>query len=131
MFNGNRVMANQVMKKYSETHEWVQLEGDIAWIGISDHAQTLLGDIAFLELPTPGTVFCQGEAVGVIESVKSASDFYAPMSGTVLAVNESATQKPADLNGAAAATWLIKLQLSQMKEWDLLMDEATYLRYAA
>jgi glycine cleavage system H protein len=114
------------MKKYSETHEWVELEGDIASIGISNHAQTLLGDIAFVELPAIGTEVKQGEPLGVIESVKSASDFYAPISGTVVAVNESIAAHPAELNGQANTYWLVKIKSNDSNEWDALMQELVY-----
>ncbi len=115
------------MKKYSETHEWVELQPDgTALMGISDHAQTLLGDIAFLELPAVGSVFHKNGAIGVVESVKSASDFYAPLSGTVLAVNDAAIQDPASLNHQAETTWLLKLQVHQPGEWDALVSAAEY-----
>ncbi len=116
------------MKKYSETHEWIELEGsDVALMGISNHAQTLLGDIAFVELPAVGAKFKQGEPLGVIESVKSASDFYAPVSGTVIAINEAMAASPADLNGQAESMWLVKIKLTDPAEMDGLMHDVAYI----
>jgi glycine cleavage system H protein len=114
------------MKKYSETHEWVELEGDVAVVGISQHAQTLLGDIAFLELPAVGTEFKQGEPLGVIESVKSASDFYAPISGVVVEVNQDAVAQPGKLNGQAESTWLLKLKCFDLSEIKVLISADSY-----
>ncbi|MCX7124049.1 MAG: glycine cleavage system protein GcvH [Gammaproteobacteria bacterium] len=114
------------MRKYSESHEWVDLDGEIATIGISNHAQTLLGDIAFIELPAIAMAFEQGDPIGVIESVKSASDFYAPVGGTVLAINEVIASQPTDLNGHAESTWLLKLQLKNKKDLNRLMTDEKY-----
>ena len=114
------------MKKYSQTHEWVEIEGEIASIGISQHAQILLGTIAFVELPPVGTEVKQGEALGVIESVKSASDFYAPVSGVVVEVNEGLVAYPEALNGQAEYHWLVKLRLCAPQEINGLMTAETY-----
>ncbi len=114
------------MKKYSQTHEWVEIEGEIASIGISQNAQILLGTIAFVELPPVGTEVKQGEALGVIESVKSASDFYAPLSGVVVEVNEDLVAYPEALNGQAEYHWLVKLKYQAAEEVASLLSETAY-----
>ncbi|MBJ7602665.1 MAG: glycine cleavage system protein GcvH [Candidatus Dormibacteraeota bacterium] len=111
---------------YTETHEWIDLEGDIATIGITDFAQAQLGDVVFLELPPTGKTLAKGDAFGVVESVKAASDLYAPVAGTVLEVNKALTDSPESVNqDPYGAGWLMRVRV----EGDVgsgLLDEAGY-----
>ena len=111
---------------YTETHEWVSLDGNVATIGITDFAQAQLGDVVFLELPRIGKLVEAGDSFGVVESVKAASDLYSPVAGTVLEVNESLNTNPEQVNADPYGTgWLIRVQLNG----DLgqgLLDEAGY-----
>jgi glycine cleavage system H protein len=111
---------------YTETHEWVALEGSVATIGITDFAQAQLGDVVFLELPRVGKLLEAGDTFGVVESVKAASDLYSPVAGTVLEVNESLNVSPEQVNEDPLGDgWLIRVQLNG----DLgpgLLDEAGY-----
>jgi glycine cleavage system H protein len=111
---------------YTETHEWVTADGAVATIGITDFAQAQLGDVVFLELPRVGKPLEAGESFGVVESVKAASDLYAPVAGTVLEVNESLNANPEQVNSDPhGAGWLIRVQLSG-ELGDGLLDEAGY-----
>ena len=113
--------------RYSKDHEWVRLEGDVATMGISDHAQEQLGDVVFVELPEVGSVVQQGDAFAVVESVKAASDVYAPVSGEVVAANEALADTPELVNsGAEGAGFFCKIRLSDPGQLDALMDEAAY-----
>jgi glycine cleavage system H protein len=113
--------------KYAASHEWVNTEADgTLTIGISDHAQEALGDVVFLELPAVGRVVKAGESVAVIESVKAASDIYAPISGEVIAINDAAVDAPESVNADAYATWLFKLKPSDTAELGQLLDAAAY-----
>jgi glycine cleavage system H protein len=111
---------------YTETHEWVQVDGDIATIGITDFAQSQLGDVVFLELPSVGRVLEAGDSFGVVESVKAASDLYSPVAGAVVEVNEALSDAPETVNREPfEGGWLIKVRLNG----DLgegLLDEAGY-----
>lgn len=111
---------------YTQSHEWVSVDGDVATIGITDYAQAQLGDVVFLELPRVGKMLEAGDSFGVIESVKAASDLYAPVAGTVAEVNESLSANPEQVNGDPYGTgWLIRVHLNG----DLgehLLDEAGY-----
>jgi len=111
---------------YTETHEWVSVEGAVATIGITDYAQAQLGDVVFLELPRVGRLLEAGDSFGVIESVKAASDLYSPVAGTVTEVNESLSASPEQVNtDPYGSGWLIRVQLNG----DLgagLLDEAGY-----
>lgn len=113
---------------YSKDHEWVVLGDDgLATIGITDHAQNALGDIVFVELPEPGRNVAKGEACAVVESVKAASDVYAPLSGTVAEVNQAIIDEPALVNsGAEGAGWFMKLRLSDVAAVSGLLDRAAY-----
>ena len=116
--------------KYSKSHEWVRLEGDIATIGLADHAQSELGDITYLELPDVGDAITAGEPLGVVESVKAASDIYAPIGGEVVERNEAAVNSPELVNQSPYVdAWLIKVKLSDTAELDSLMDVAAYDQY--
>ena len=111
---------------YTETHEWVNVDGDVATIGITDYAQSQLGDVVFLELPSVGRMLEAGDSFGVVESVKAASDLYSPVAGTVLEVNESLSDSPETVNrDPLGAGWLIKVRLSGDPSEGLL-DEAGY-----
>lgn len=114
--------------KYRESHEWVRLEeGEGAVIGISDHAQAELGDMVFVELPEPGMSYSQGDACAVVESVKAASDIYAPLSGEVVEVNESLEDDPGLVNTDPYGDgWLFRIEPSDESEIDGLMDADEY-----
>ena len=112
---------------FTDTHEWILTENNEATIGITDHAQESLGDIVFIEFPEIGTEVQAGEEIGVIESVKAAADFYAPVSGTVIAVNEAARDTPSLVNSAPNDDgWLIKIELTNHKELEEYLSEAEY-----
>jgi len=113
---------------YSKDHEWVVLGDDgLAKVGITDHAQNALGDIVFVELPEPGRNVATGEACAVVESVKAASDVYAPLSGTVAEVNQGIVDEPALVNGAAEGDgWFFKMHLADAAAFTGLLDEASY-----
>lgn len=113
--------------KFTATHEWIKTEETPAMIGITEHAQTLLGDLVFIELPETGQTVRAGDELGVIESVKAASDFYAPISGTIVAVNHLAKDDPALINrDAEGAGWLLKIEPNNPGELAELLDELEY-----
>lgn len=113
--------------RYAESHEWARLDHDGGVkVGISDHAQEALGDVVFVELPEIGKVFTAGEAAGVVESVKAASDIYSPVSGTVIAVNEELANSPEQVNSAPYDSWFFKLEPSDTSELDKLLDPVAY-----
>ena len=113
--------------RYTKDHEWVRLEGDIATVGITDHAQDALGDVVFVELPEPGRDVTQGEACAVVESVKAASDVYAPLAGHVTETNAAIVEDPAMVNREASAEgWFFKLRLADTAAFAALMDAAAY-----
>jgi len=125
--SGNKTINYASDRKYSETHEWVKLEGDLAVVGISDYAQDALGDVVFVELPKVGAALKAGAQLGVVESVKAASDLFSPISGTVTAVNEKLSSAPETLNqDSLNAGWIAKLKPSNPAEMNKLMDAATY-----
>lgn len=118
--------------KYTEEHEWVLVEGDLAVIGITDFAQDALGDVVFVELPAVGTEVTTGKAFGVVESVKAVSDVYAPVSGTVEEINEELPDAPEILNTSPYGDgWMIKIRMSDPGELDGLMDVAAYQAHLA
>ena len=118
--------------KYSEDHEWIKVEGDIATVGITQHAQDALGDVVFVDLPAVGATFQQGEVAGVVESVKAAADVYMPVSGEIVEVNEALRADPSLANSdPLGAGWFFKVKLSAPAELDALMDETTYGSFAA
>lgn len=96
--------------RFAESHEWAKQEGDLIVVGISDHAQEALGDVVFVELPEIGKVFAAGDAAGVVESVKAASDIYSPVAGEVVEVNEALASAPEELNNAPYASWIFKIK---------------------
>ena len=113
--------------RFAESHEWARLETDgTVTVGISDHAQEALGDVVFVELTEVGKVFAAGDKSGVVESVKAASDIYAPVSGEVIAINEALTDSPEELNNDPYGAWIFKLQPSDKAELDKLLDAAGY-----
>ncbi len=113
--------------RYAASHEWVRLEADgTVTVGISDHAQEALGDVVDVELPEVGASLNAGQEAGVVESVKAASDIYAPIGGTVLAVNEVLTDSPEQVNSDPYASWFFKLQPSDAAELNKLLDAAAY-----
>ena len=111
---------------YTEDDEWLQADGDIAAVGITDYAQDALSDIVYLELPAIGDKFEAGETFGVVESVKAASDLFMPVAGTVTAVNDDLVNTPERLNEAPYDAWLVKIKISDASELDNLMDAAAY-----
>ena len=113
---------------YSESHEWVKVEGDIAVVGVSDFAQKEMGNITYVDLPDVDDDVTAGEDFGALESVKAASDLIAPVSGTVVEVNEALEDEPELINNGAYANWIIKVKMSDKSELDALMDAAAYTK---
>ncbi|MBC74880.1 MAG: glycine cleavage system protein H [Halobacteriovoraceae bacterium] len=111
---------------YTEEHEWISVEGDVATIGITDFAQSSLGDIVFVELPDSETEFEDGDSFGVVESIKSVSDLYTPLSGTVLEKNEEVEDSPEKLNENAFGSWLVKLKMSDSSQVEKLLSAEKY-----
>ena len=117
---------------YTDDHEWLRIEGDVATIGVTDYAQSQLGDVVFVELPKVGRTLKKAEAAAVVESVKAASDVYAPISGEVLEVNSDLASEPALVNSdAAGKAWFFKLKIADRNELTGLMDEAAYQKHVA
>jgi glycine cleavage system H protein len=113
--------------RYTREHEWIRLEGDVALVGISDYAQQQLGDIVFVELPEVGKKLTKGGEAAVVESVKAASEIFAPVSGEVVAVNEALADNPAAVNESPEGSgWFLKLKVSNKADIDALMDAAAY-----
>ena len=111
---------------YSESHEWVKVEGDIAVVGVTDYAQAEMGDITYVDAPSEGDAFDKGEEFGALESVKASSDMYCPVSGEVVEVNEEVVDAPEKVNEDAFGAWIIKIKMSDPAELDSLMDAAAY-----
>jgi len=117
--------------KYTKDHEWVRADGDAYVIGISAHAAEQLGDVVFVELPEAGKSFNKGDDMAVVESVKAASDVYAPISGEVIEANAAIVDEPAKVNeDAMGAAWFVKIKASNPAELDDLMDETAYKEFA-
>ena len=117
---------------FSQEHEWIEVEGDSATIGITDYAQGQLGDIVFVEVPAAGTTLAKGKEAAVVESVKAASDVYSPVSGTVTEGNSALEDDPALVNSAPETEgWFFKLTMSDESELDGLMTEAAYKDFVA
>ncbi len=117
---------------YTQDHEWIDVDGSSATVGITDYAQGQLGDVVFVDLPDAGRVVTKGGEAAVVESVKAASDVYAPVSGTVTQANPALADDPALVNSAPeAAGWFFKLTLSDASELDGLMDKAAYEAFVA
>jgi len=118
--------------KYTETHEWINTEADgTLAVGITDHAQEVLGDIVFLELPPVGKKFAQGETCAVIESVKAASDINMPVAGVVVAANDALVTSPEGVNADAYAAWMFRIKPDNAADISSLMDAAAYAGHAA
>ena len=115
--------------KYSESHEWVKVDGNMATIGVSDFAQSEMGDITYVDLPDVDDEVTAGEEFGALESVKASSDLYSPVSGTVVEVNEDLADSPEAVNEDAYAAWIIKVEMSDPSELDALMDAASYTAF--
>ena len=116
--------------RFTTDHEWVRVEGDIAVVGITDYAQSQLGDVVYVELPEIGRRIEKGKEAAVVESVKAASEVYAPVSGEVAEVNEAIAADPAKVNADPMGEgWFLKLRLVDPKELDGLLDEAAYKRF--
>ncbi len=114
--------------KYTKEHEWALIEGDVVTVGITDHAQSELGDIVFVELPAVGTEVVRDEAFGSIEAVKAVSDLYAPISGEVVEVNEALEDAPETVNeDAYGSGWMLKIKVSNAADLDSLLSSADYL----
>lgn len=120
-------MADTSQLKYAPTHEWVRLSGNIATIGISDHAQKEISDVVFVELPKPGRDVKQKESAMIVESVKAAFDIYAPISGKILKVNEKLKDNPELVNKSPYSDgWLFQMEVSNLQEMSTLMNETDY-----
>ena len=118
--------------KYTEDHEWLQIDGDIATVGITVHAQDALGDVVFVDLPEVGAMFAQKETAGVVESVKAAADVYMPVGGEVTEVNETLRADPSLANtDPLGAGWFFKVKMSDASQLDALMDETSYSAFSA
>lgn len=112
---------------YTKSHEWVRVEEELVTIGITEHAQQLLGDMVFVELPSEGEDVKSGDEIGVVESVKAASDFYAPVSGEIVAVNEELSDSPALVNSDPYGDgWLVQIKLSDKAELNDLLNAESY-----
>jgi glycine cleavage system H protein len=112
--------------KYSESHEWVKVEGNVAVIGVSDYAQKEMGDITYVDMPDVDDEVTAEEEFGALESVKASSDLFSPVSGTVVEVNSELEDAPEKVNEDAFANWIIKVEMSDPSELDALMDAAAY-----
>jgi glycine cleavage system H protein len=120
------------MLKFSEDHEWMLVENGVATVGITDHAQNALGDIVFVELPEVGASFSKGDDAAVVESVKAASEVYAPLSGDITEVNEDLEGEPGKVNSSPMDDgWFFKMTVSDTSELEGLMDEAGYAEFVA
>jgi len=118
--------------KYTQEHEWIRVEGDVGTVGITDYAQDQLGDVVYVELPAVGKAVKQGGDMAVVESVKAASEVYAPVSGEVVAVNDELTGAPETVNADAGGKgWFVKIKLGDKAQLDALMDDAAYKKFVA
>lgn len=125
-------MAYPKSYRYTKEHEWIEVQGDLATIGITDHAQHELGDVVFVELPKPGTRIATGKTFGTVESVKAVSEIYAPAAGEVIEANGELQNAPEKINSDPhGAAWLIKVRLTNAAELGGLMDAAGYEAYIA
>ncbi len=124
-------MAYPADFKYTKEHEWIKVEGNTGTIGITDHAQEALGDIVFVELPKAGATITAGQSFGTVESVKAVSDLFAPVSGSVAAVNGDLATAPEKVNTEPHAAWMVKVTLSNPSEVNSLMSAADYEKFVA
>ena len=124
-------MAYPAGYRYTKEHEWIQVDGTIGTVGITEYAQNSLGDIVFVDLPKVGDTVEAGKSFGSVESVKAVSDLFAPVSGTVTAVNEDLKDAPEKINSDANTTWLLKVELSDAKQVDALLSAADYEKFTS
>ncbi len=117
--------------KYAKSHEWLDIDGDTGIVGITDYAQSSLGDIVFVELPKVGQQIEAGSTFGSVESVKAVSDLYSPATGTIIEINEALNSTPETINAAANDTWLIKLSLTNTDDANALLSAADYEKFVA
>jgi glycine cleavage system H protein len=123
-------MAAPTDLRYTRTHEWVRVEGDVATVGVTDHAQNELGDITYLELPEPGTEVEATKPLGVVESVKAASDIYSPVDGEIVERNDGLLDTPEVVNSDPyGGAWFVRIRLSDASQVEDLMDPETYDAY--
>jgi glycine cleavage system H protein len=116
--------------RFTKEHEWIRIDGDTAVVGITDYAQQQLGDVVYVELPAVGKALKKGDEAAVVESVKAASEVYAPLSGTVVAVNDALSGNPGLVNQSATGDgWFLKIKAADKGEFASLMDEAAYKKY--
>lgn len=115
--------------KYTNDHEWIKLDGDTAWIGITTYARHALGDLVYLELPETGRTLTKGENFAVVESVKAASEIYSPVGGEIVEVNEALQDNLDDLKEDLSTGWIIKVKLDNPAEAEALMDKTAYEKY--
>ena len=124
-------MAYPEKYKYTKEHEWIEVDGAKGTVGITDYAQNSLGDIVFVELPKVGTEIAAGKTFGSVESVKAVSDLFAPVSGTVTAVNDELKDAPEKINADANTTWMLKVELSDAAQADGLLTSADYEKFTS
>ena len=122
-------MAYPATYHYTKEHEWVEVGGKTGKVGITDYAQSTLGDIVFVDLPKPGSKVEKGKVFGSVESVKAVSDLYSPVTGTVLEVNEELATAPEKINADAHGAWLLKVEMAEPAEVDQLLDAAEYEKF--
>jgi glycine cleavage system H protein len=124
-------MSSPADRRYTKTHEWVALDGDVATIGVTDFAQSELGDITYLDLPEVGTAISENAALGVVESVKAANDIFSPVDGEVVERNDAAVDAPETVNSSPYGdAWLVKVRISDPAKYEALMDAAAYDAFA-
>lgn len=116
---------------YSEEHEWIKVEGNVATVGITDHAQSEMGDVVYVDCGVAGGTVAKGDSVAVIESVKAASDVYTPVSGEIVSVNDALADAPESLNADAFGNFLFAIEMSDPSELDGLMDAGAYTAFCA
>jgi glycine cleavage system H protein len=124
-------MAYPATYRYTKEHEWIQVDGSTGTVGITDYAQNSLGDIVFVDLPKVGDTIEAGKSFGSVESVKAVSDLFAPVSGTVTAVNDELKDAPERINSDANSTWMLKVELSDAKQVDGLLTAADYDKFTS
>ena len=124
-------MAYPAGYRYTKEHEWIQIDGTIGTVGITDYAQNSLGDIVFVDLPKVGDAIEAGKSFGSVESVKAVSDLFAPVSGKVTAINEELKDAPEKINSDANTTWLLKVEFADAKQVDGLLTAADYEKFTS
>ena len=124
-------MAYPANYRYTKEHEWIKVDGNVGTVGITDYAQNSLGDIVFVDLPKVGDAVESGKSFGSVESVKAVSDLFAPVSGTVKEINEELKDAPEKINTDANTTWMLKIELTDAKQVDVLLSAADYEKFTA